>query len=249
MAHYFVTGVSSGIGRALVTELCRKQNDVSGVARRAERLEDLKTKNRSFYGMVCDVTEASSLAYCVSSAEEMLGNIDVAILNAGIYVPQDGKNIDPSVYAKHMDINYMGVINLLELVIKDMMAAKQGHIVIMASVAGYRGLPRSAAYGPTKSALQNLSESLYFDLKPAGVKIQLVNPGFVETEATSVNDFKMPGLISAHKAAEEIKKGLSSDRFEIAFPRGFVWYMKMLSLLPYSVYLRLVAKLTGVDKP
>ena len=97
MAHYFVTGVSSGIGRALVTKLCRERNNVSGVARRAERLEDLKTKNQSFYGMVCDVTEVSNLADCVSSAEKMRGSIDIAILNAGIYVPQDGKNIDPSV--------------------------------------------------------------------------------------------------------------------------------------------------------
>ena len=159
MAHYFITGVSSGISRALVTKLCREQNNVSGVARRAERLEDLKTKNKSFYGMVCDVTEVSSLADCVSSAEKRLGNIDIAILNAGIYVPQDGKDIDPSVYARHMDTNYMGVINALAAIIPSMIERGTGHIAIMASAAGWRGLPKAAAYGPTKSALKNLAES------------------------------------------------------------------------------------------
>ncbi len=246
--HILITGASAGIGKALARILAPDAR-ISALARRTDRLSSLSSEHEHITGYQADVASFDSAKQAVSRAVAESGPVDMLILNAGIYQPVSAEEFDAEIYRKHMDINYMGVINLLELVIKDMIAAKQGHIVIMASVAGYRGLPRSAAYGPTKSALQNLSESLYFDLKPAGVKIQLVNPGFVETEATSVNDFKMPGLISAHKAAEEIKKGISSDRFEIAFPRGFVWYMKMLSLLPYSVYLRLVAKLTGVDKP
>ena len=245
MAHYFVTGVSSGIGRALVTELCRKQNDVSGVARRAERLEDLKTKNRSFYGMVCDVTEASSLAYCVSSAEEMLGNIDVAILNAGIYVPQDGKNIDPSVYAKHMDINYMGVINALAPIIPSMIKRGTGHIAIMASAAGWRGLPKAAAYGPTKAALISLSESLYFDLKKTGVRLQVICPGFVDTEATSINNFYMPGLMTADAAAQEIVAALKTDIFMPHFPKSFTANLALLSKMPHKLFFKIIGKTTG----
>ncbi len=246
--HILITGASSGIGEALA-QILAPDAKISALARRADRLSSLSASHPHIRGYQADVTSLESTREAVLRAVADSGPVDMVILNAGIYQPVSAANFDAEIYRKHMDVNYMGVITLLELVIKDMMAGKKGHIVIMASVAGYRGLPRSAAYGPTKSALQNLAESLYFDLKPAGVKIQLVNPGFVETDATSVNDFKMPGLISAQKAAEEIRAGLSSDRFEIAFPRGFVWYMKMLSILPYSLYLWLVAKLTGVDRP
>ena len=126
-----------------------------------------------------------------------------------------------------------------------MTTRKAGHIAFMASVAGYRGLPRSAAYGPTKAAVQNLAESIYFDLAPKGIKIQLINPGFVETEATAVNDFIMPDLISSQTAAKLLLEGLGSDRFEIAFPKRFVRKMKWLRMLPANSYLKLIAKFTG----
>ena len=126
-----------------------------------------------------------------------------------------------------------------------MTARKAGHIAFMASVAGYRGLPRSAAYGPTKAAVQNLAESMYFDLAPKGIKIQLINPGFVETEATAVNDFMMPDLISSQKAAKLLLEGLQSDGFEIAFPKRFVRKMKWLRMLPANSYLKLITKFTG----
>ena len=115
----------------------------------------------------------------------------------------------------------------------------------MGSVAGYRGLPKSAAYGPTKAAIQNLAECMYFDLNPKGIKLQVINPGFVETEATSVNDFVMPDLISSDVAAEHVIQGLQEDIFEISFPKSFVRKLKFMRLLPSHVYLNLTAKLTG----
>jgi len=242
--HILITGASSGIGEALA-QLLAPEASISALARRKDRLDELAKAHQHISCYQADVTSPQSVKKAVMQAVSASGPIDMVILNAGMYQPVTAENFDAEIYRQHMEVNYMGVICVLELVIKDMIAAKKGHIVIMASVAGYRGLPRSAAYGPTKSALQNLAESLYFDLKPVGVKIQLVNPGFVETEATSVNDFKMPGLISPHKAAEEIKRGLGSDQFEIAFPRGFVWYMKIIRLLPYSLYLWLVARITN----
>jgi short-subunit dehydrogenase len=114
----------------------------------------------------------------------------------------------------------------------------------MGSTAGYRGLPRSAAYGPTKAALANLAEALYLDLEPYGIKVQMISPGFVETEATDVNDFKMPQIISAHTAATKIIKGLNSNQFEICFPAGFVWVMKLLSVLPHALYTPIIKWIT-----
>ena len=136
-------------------------------------------------------------------------------------------------------------VNALAAIIPDMVQAKSGHIAIVSSVAGWRGLPKSSAYGPTKAAIQNLAECMYFDLNPKGIKLQVINPGFVETEATSVNDFVMPDLISSDVAAEHVIQGLKEDIFEISFPKSFVRKLKFMRLLPSHVYLRLTAKLTG----
>jgi short-subunit dehydrogenase len=178
-------------------------------------------------------------------AKDQNGQIDMAVLNAGIYQPVNAAAFELSVYHQHMAVNYTGILNCLDGLIPEMVARKSGHIAFMASVAGYRGLPRSAAYGPTKAAVQNLAESIYFDLAPLGIKIQLINPGFVETEATAVNDFIMPDLISSEVAAKQLFEGLCSDQFEIAFPKRFVRKMKWLRLLPANSYLKLIAKLTG----
>ena len=171
--------------------------------------------------------------------------IDTAILNAGIYIPQDGKAIDPAVYRQHMEINYMGVVNGLAAVVPAMVERGRGHIVIVASVTGWRGLPKAAAYGPTKAALISLAESLAFDLVPAGIKVQVVSPGFVDTEATAINDFEMPKLVSAERAAEEILNGMKRDIFEIAFLKVFTRTVRLLSLMPWRRYFSIIRKRTG----
>ena len=143
-----------------------------------------------------------------------------------------------------MQVNYMASIYCLADIMPSMIARKSGKIALMASVAGYRGLPRSLAYGPTKAALINLAEALRFDLQGTGVTIQVICPGFVETEATSVNDFVMPDLISPQTAADEIIKGLSGSAFEIAFPKRFARKMKWLTYLSNDLYFKLVSKAT-----
>ncbi|MGB2462001.1 MAG: SDR family NAD(P)-dependent oxidoreductase, partial [Candidatus Puniceispirillaceae bacterium] len=153
MTHYFLTGASAGIGAALATRLCENGHRVSAVARRDDRLATMATKLPGFWSAGCDVTMANQLAESVAAAENAQGSIDVAILNAGIYQPQDGSAIDPAIYANHMDVNYMGVVNALAAIVPRMIARGGGHIVIISSVAGWRGLPKSAAYGPTKAAL------------------------------------------------------------------------------------------------
>ena len=138
----------------------------------------------------------------------------------------------------------MGVVHGLAPIIPRMVDRRSGHLVIMASVSGWMGLPKAAAYGPTKAALISLAESLWFDLNPQGIKVQVVNPGFVETEATAVNDFEMPGLMSADAAANALIKGMESNDFEITFPKGFTRMMRMLKYLPYGIYFNLVSKRT-----
>ena len=189
--------------------------------------------------------DASAMAAAVDASSKTYGLIDVAVLNAGIYVPQDGCQISPSIYAEHMDTNYMGVVNGLAAIIPRMLDAGAGHIVIISSVAGWRGLPKAAAYSPTKAALISLAESLYFDLTPKNIKIQIMCPGFVDTEATAVNDFDMPDLLSAENAAEHIVSGMQTNVFSHDFPKSFTRKIKFLRYLPDSLYFALVSKQTG----
>jgi NADP-dependent 3-hydroxy acid dehydrogenase YdfG len=245
MAHYFVTGASSGIGAALAEQLTAAGHQVSAVARRQQRLAALSKQLNAFHGYVADVADAASLTDAIRKAKAKSGAIDVAILNAGIYQPQDGTKIDPQTYANHMAINYLGVVNALAGLVPDMVRDGKGHIAIVSSVAGWRGLPKSAAYGPTKAALISLAESLYFDLVPHGLKIQVICPGFVDSEATAVNDFEMPDLISADSAASAIINGMQGPDFSINFPKSFTRKMGLLRLLPDRLFFRLVGKQTG----
>ena len=245
MTHYLITGSSSGIGAALATQLTANGHTVSGVARRKQRLAALTKKLNSINGYAADVSDTESLTAAINKAKGKSGPIDVAILNAGIYQPQDGTKIDPQIYANHMSINYLGVVNALAGLVPDMINNGKGHIAIMSSVAGWRGLPKSAAYGPTKAALISLAESLYFDLVPHGLKIQVICPGFVDSEATAVNDFEMPDLISTDSAAKAIINGMQGNNFSINFPKSFTLKMGLLLLLPDRLFFHLVGKQTG----
>ena len=245
MTHYFITGASAGIGAALAKKLNDNRHHVSAVARRADRLAALQQATDYFFGYQADVRDADAIAAAVDASFKTYGPIDVAILNAGIYVPQNGCQISPSIYAKHMDVNYMGVVNCLAAIIPQMLDAGGGHIVIISSVAGWSGLPKAAAYGPTKAALISLAESLYFDLTPKNIKIQIMCPGFVDTEATAVNDFEMPDLLSAETAADHIISGMQIDVFSHDFPKSFTRKLKFLRYLPDRLYFALVGKQTG----
>ena len=143
---------------------------------------------------------------------------------------------DLAAIRKGAEVNLMAVMNALDALLPRMIKRRAGHIAIVASVAGYRGLPRSLAYGPTKAALINLAETLNAELAPHGITVSIINPGFVDTPMTQGNPFPMPGIVSARKAAEEILAGLTRGKFEIAFPRGFVFGMKLLKILPDWLY-------------
>ena len=244
MSHYFITGASSGIGKALAIALSSKGHIVSVVARREERLQKLQEEQRNINIFPADVSNRSEIKKIVEASIRSAGSIDCAILNAGKYLPLGGVELNSAEFSEHMLVNYMGVVHVLDILIPEFRNLHKGHIVIMGSTAGYRGLPRSAAYGPTKAALANLAEALYLDLTPFGIKVQIISPGFVETEATAINNFKMPQIISADRAAVHIIKGLKSKQFEICFPTAFVYIMKFLKILPHSLYFKIIKWVT-----
>jgi NAD(P)-dependent dehydrogenase (short-subunit alcohol dehydrogenase family) len=246
----WVTGASSGIGRQLAIDLARSGWRVAVTARSADSLEELERLSDALSGSIHafpgDVTETASMQETCQVIERRFGAIALLVANAGIYLPQDGLNGDVEAYRKSFDVNLMGTVNVLLPVIAHMKTAGRGQIAVVSSVAGYGGLPTSAAYGATKAGLINLVESLKFDLDPAGIRLQLICPGFVDTPATRSNPFPMPYLVSVEAAAAEIVAGLRHPtRFEIAFPAPFVRRLKLLQLLPYRAYFALVARATG----
>jgi short-subunit dehydrogenase len=139
-----------------------------------------------------------------------------------------------------INVNLISALNFIELIIKKMLQQKTGHIAVISSVAGYRGLPNSMAYGASKAALTNLFEGIYPELKSNNIFLSIVNPGFVATELTAQNNFKMPFLISTKQASDYIYQGLERKDFEIHFPKKFTFIMKFLRILPIKIYLKVI---------
>ena len=241
----WITGASMGIGAALARRLARDGAEVIASARSAERLAALAAAGAGrIVAWPLDITDHAAVREAVARIEAEHGPIDVAVLNAGTHRPVSAAEFTAEGLRELMEVNVMGTAACLEALMPRMIARGRGRIAVVASVAGYRGLPTSAYYGATKAALINLAESLRFDLARAGVTIQLIDPGFVKTPLTDRNEFPMPFLISAELAADRIASGLRSRRFEIAFPRRFVWMLKLLRCLPYALYFPLVGRST-----
>ena len=184
----------------------------------------------------------------IKAAEEKLvaawGGYDLVVFMAGDYTSMRAWELDLKVAKQMVSINWEGFLNGLSIVIPRLMQAGNGGIALVSSVAGYRGLPKSLVYGPTKAALINLAEVLYLDLKEKGLDIYVICPGFVKTPMTDKNDFKMPSLITPEEAATEIIKGFEKGKFEIHFPKNFTRMLKTLQLLPYSLYFSAIKKST-----
>ncbi|MBD8889930.1 SDR family NAD(P)-dependent oxidoreductase [Roseibium litorale] len=249
----WITGASSGIGRALALMLAGEGWRVAVTARSEGKLSALVAEAAALPGRIVsfpgDVTDADAMSAILQQIETEVAPLAVLVANAGVYRPQDGLAGNPEEWRKTIDVNLMGTVNVLLPAIETMKTRGKGQIAIVSSSAGYAGLPTSAAYGATKAGLINMAEALKFDLDKAGIAIQVICPGFVDTPATAQNPFPMPDIITVDRAAEEIAAGLQRPaQFEIYFPRGFVTQLKLLRLLPYSLYFRLVAKATGWSK-
>ncbi|MCB2055009.1 MAG: SDR family NAD(P)-dependent oxidoreductase [Geminicoccaceae bacterium] len=242
----WITGASAGIGRAVAERLARDGDTVHVSARREDELDALATTVPGrLIPAPLDVTDHDAVQATVARIEERDGPLDLVILNAGTHQPVEAKDFSAADLRKLVELNVMGTASCLEAVMPRMIDRRAGHIAVVASVAGYRGLPTSAYYGATKAALINMVESLRFDLDEAGVRIQIINPGFVETPLTDKNDFAMPFIISTEKAADYIARGLNGSSFEIVFPKRFAAIMKNARLMPYRLYFPAIHKMTG----
>lgn len=232
----WITGASSGIGLELARLLDGKVTHLAVSARSQDKLSKLAAQCKNVVSYPLDVTDADAVVDSVGDIEAAAGPIDLAVLNAGVWQLMDVAELDLKAIRTGIEVNYMGVVHAIDALLPGMLARGAGQIAIVASVAGYRGLPRSAAYGPTKAALINLAETLRTELAPRGITVSVVNPGFVDTPMTRDNPFPMPNIISAKDAAQSLLAGLERRKFEIIFPRAFVFAMKLLRLLPNAMY-------------
>jgi len=239
----WITGASTGIGREIAIRLAASGVVAAVSARSADKLASLSAMSPNIKAFPLDVADLASTRETAARIERELGPIDLAILNAGVWYPMEAKHFDPELVTKAMGINYTGVTNALGPLIPAMIGRKAGHIAIVASVAGYRGLPVAATYAPTKAALINLAEVLYPDLMDYNVKVTVINPGFVDTPMTSVNAFPMPFMVPTEQAADTIIKGLIKGKFEIVFPWRMMVLSKFMRLLPYRAYFAIVNSL------
>jgi NAD(P)-dependent dehydrogenase (short-subunit alcohol dehydrogenase family) len=241
----WVVGASTGIGRALAEALIARGARVAVTARSDDKLRTLAAPAGRLLPLAFDVTAAHAYAPALGAIVEAWGGLDVAVFAAGTYAPVRAWELDAEQARRTFDTNVLGVIRGVAEVVPLMLRQGSGAIAVLASVAGYRGLPKSILYGATKAALINFTETLYLDLRPKGISVFLVNPGFVATPLTAQNDFRMPALIGPDEAAREILEGLARDRFEIHFPRRFTRLMKLAAVLPYRLYLALARRLAA----
>ncbi len=237
----WLVGASSGIGAALAHELPARGARLALSARRAEALEALGIADA--LRLPCDATDAASLAAARAQLVAQWGGVDLVVYLAGDYVPMRADSFDLATAERVIEVNFNGALRLTASVLGDL--APGSGIAFVASVAGYRGLPKSLCYGPGKAALIHFAEVLHIDLAPRGVGVWLINPGFVATRLTARNDFSMPALLTPQEAARACVDGFARGRFEIHFPRRFTALMKLVALLPYSLHFALMRRFSG----
>ena len=232
MKNIVIIGASHGIGKALAFEFAKENANLFLAARDFNALtaikHELQDKAQIF---ALDVVDENN----VRKYLENISQIDLFIYCAGTYKPMSSYEIDLAEAKKINDVNFVGALNCLDVVIKKMVEKKSGHIALVASVAGYVGLPKSLAYGASKAALINLAETLYAELSHLNIDVSVINPGFVKTRLTDLNKFKMPAMIGAEEAAQIIVRELKAKKFEIHFPKKFTIWLKILKILPYSL--------------
>jgi short-subunit dehydrogenase len=236
----WVVGASSGIGAQLARELDRRGARVAVTARRRDQLEEVAAGRMVI--APADVTGGRALAAAAEGVSGALGGLDMVVWCAGYWKQSDAAHWDAAEFARHVEVNLLGLNALLAAVLPGMVARGRGHVVGVASVAGFRGLPGAEAYGATKAAQLNLLESLRVSLRSRGVRVTTVAPGFVRTEMTAVNSFPMPFIIDADRAARIIADGLERGRTEIVFPLRMAVLMKAARLVPVGLWARVVGR-------
>lgn len=236
----WITGAGKGIGRAVALKYAAEGRTVAASARTEGDLDTLAAEAAELRGEIVpvplDITDAAAAVAAVRNIEASTGRIGLAILNAGTHIPEHAEGFDLGAFEKVVNTNLIGTAKCLAAILPPMLERRAGRIAVVASVAGYRGLPSAGAYGATKAALINMAEALAPEMAQKGVTMTLISPGFVDTPLTKKNEFPMPFLISAEDAAQRIVKGLATQKFEIVFPRRMMLAMKLLRLLPYWAF-------------
>ncbi len=240
----WITGASSGIGAAVAERLVADGWTVAITARGADKLTALAALHPGkMIAAPCDTTDSAAMKATLARIETESGRkVALAMFNAGAWQEMGAGDFDLAAFRTMVETNMIGTATGIDAVMPAMMARRSGQIAIVASVAGYRGLPRAVAYGATKAGLIAMAESLKFDLDRAGVMLTLVNPGFVKTAMTAANKFPMPFLLEVDDAADRIVRGLARGGFEVTFPWQLAWPLKVLQILPARLFFWLVSR-------
>lgn len=242
----WLIGASSGIGQATASALHQQGAKVIVSARNAAALSQFVGQHPGAAALALDVTQQDAVQDATRTILKDHGRLDLVMYCAGYYRPMRATEFNLNEVLRHQEVNQTGAWYVLDAVLPVLRAQGNGHISLVASVAGYRGLPQSLAYGPTKAALQHMADTLYLDLHDAGLGVSIINPGFVATPLTSQNEFDMPALLTPTQAANAIVKGWARGQFEIHFPKRFTLWLKLMSHLPHWLYFKLVRRATGL---
>lgn len=249
----WVTGAGKGIGRGLALRLAKQGWAVAVSARTEADLLSLAGEASGLPGEIhpfaLDIVDPVATAAAFTQICDAVGSLDLAVLNAGTHRPIHAQEFDAAVFRSLIDVNLMGTVNCLAAILPNFMTRRTGRIAVVASVAGYRGLPTAAAYGATKAALINMCEALKPELDQFGVGLTVINPGFVDTPLTRKNDFPMPFMIPVDVAVNVIMRGLESESFEIVFPWRMAVAMKLFRILPYAVAFRITRRMVRRPLP
>ena len=245
----WITGASSGIGKSLALKFAKEGWKVAISARRENLLSEISESNENIKAFPLDVTDKIKCKEVFNKIKDQFGNIDICFFSTGTWSPKKERDIDVEQIEKVFKVNFFGTLNCIKAIEEYFKNKKDGTITIVSSIAGYRGLPNTTGYGPSKSALISLAESLYFDFERYNVRVCLVSPGFIKTPMTDKNEFKMPFLKTAEFAADKIYKGLiNGSSFEIDFPKELTLILKFLKILPDWLYFKIIRKLTKYQK-
>tara|TARA_Y100001936_G_C15971743_1_gene611552 strand:- start:151 stop:906 length:756 start_codon:yes stop_codon:yes gene_type:complete len=245
----WITGGGTGIGKAVAIKFANQGWNVAISGRRENILKEVEDNNQNIKSFSLDVNNKERCFEVAENIRKEFGDIDICFFSTGTWDPKKEREIDIEQIEKVFKVNFFGTLNCVKAVEDHFRNKKNGVITIVSSIAGYKGLPNSTGYGPSKAALNNLAESLHFDFGRFGVRVCLVSPGFIKTPMTDKNDFKMPFLKTPEYSAEKIYNGLiNSNQFEIHFPKTLTLILKFFKIIPDGLYFYLVKKMTKLQK-
>ena len=233
---YWIVGASEGLGLALAKKMSEAGASLVLTARNEARLKEIAASlpNKAEV-LPLDITNLAA----VKKSAKMLKNLDGFVFLAGAYWPMSAQEWDIGKVTKMVNVNLIGALHTLEVILPMFIEKNRGHLVFTGSLAGYRGLPAALGYGSSKAAIANLSETLRYDLKETPIKVQLINPGFIKTRLTDKNQFKMPQIMAPEDAADKMFSNMNKNNFSSSFPAPFSWLFRVSRVLPDSIYFKL----------